>query len=301
MTRSRGRTIRSSFAGRLRKPAMAILIWITWMGPSTPAAGLKEETSAAFDRYITLTESRMDDDLRSDQFFVIDHLPDEKRKEVYEQLREGMPYIEEMRTQVDNHAIHIPNGLVHHWAGVIFIPKATLSETNAVLQDIDHETEIYKPDVRKAKLIERNGNETKILLQFYNKSIITVVLNAYSDVVVTQIGSSRLQSASRSTRIVEVEDWDGPNEHERTDGNDYGYMWRLNSYWRLEEKDGGVYVQNESITLSRTVPVMLAWLIDPLIKSIPREVMSHTLTNTQRAVERRRDAESKESRSESSR
>ena len=269
---------------------MAFLISVTLMGTSTPAAGLKPETAAAYDRYISLTESRMDEDVRADQFFVIDRLPEEKRKEAYEQLRQGVPYIEEMHTRADHQSIHIPSGLVHHWAGVIFIPRATLSETNAVLQDIEHEPEIYKPDVRRAKSIEQNGDDSKILLQFYNKSIVTVVLNAYSDVAVTHIGSSRLQSASRSTRIVEVMDWDGPNEHERTDGNDYGYMWRLNSYWRLEEKDGGVYVQNESITLSRTVPVMLAWLIDPLIKSIPREVMSRTLSNTQKAVELRRAA-----------
>ena len=137
-----------------------------------------------------------------------------------------------------------------------------------------HEPEIYKPEIRRAKLIERNGNESKIYLQFYNKSIVTVVLNAYFDVIETQIGSTRIQSASRSTRIVEVENPGSPDEHERTDGNDHGYMWRLNSYWRIEEKDGGVYVQNESITLTRTVPALLAWLINPLTKSIPRDVLS---------------------------
>ncbi len=62
-------------------------------------------------------------------------------------------------------------------------------------------------------------------------------------------------------------------------------MWRLNSYWRLEEKDGGIYVQNQSVSLSRTVPVLLAWLIEPLTKSIPREVLSRTLNDTRKAVE----------------
>jgi hypothetical protein len=61
-------------------------------------------------------------------------------------------------------------------------------------------------------------------------------------------------------------------------------MWRLNSYWRVEEKDGGVYVQTESITLSRTVPMMLAWIINPLTKSIPRDVILQLLTDTQKAV-----------------
>jgi len=174
--------------------------------------------------------------------------------------------------------------MVHHWVGVIFIPKATLFETDAVLHDYDDEAIIYKPEIRRAKLIERHGNVSKIYLQFYSKSVITVVLNAYFDVTETQLGSTRIQSASHSTRIAEVVNPGDPDEHERTDGQDHGYMWRLCSYWRLEEKDGGVYVENESITLTRAVPVMLAWLINTLTKSIPRDVLLHTLTDTQKAV-----------------
>jgi hypothetical protein len=174
--------------------------------------------------------------------------------------------------------------MIHHWAGVMFIPKAMLSETIAVLQDYENEPSIYNPEIRRSKLIERRGNRSKIYLQFYNKSIVTVVLDAYFDVVETYIGSTQAQSASRSTRIVEVVNPNSPDEHERTDGNDHGYMWRLYSYWRIEEKGGGVYIQNESITLSRTVPVMLAWLINPLTKSIPREVLHDMLTDTKKAV-----------------
>jgi len=61
-------------------------------------------------------------------------------------------------------------------------------------------------------------------------------------------------------------------------------MWRLYTYWRVEEKDGGIYLQNESIALSRTVPFLLAWLVDPLVKSIPRNVITHLLIDTQKAV-----------------
>jgi hypothetical protein len=206
-----------------------------------------------------------------------------------------------LHTQEGHHPIRIPSGLIHHWVGVHFIPKATLFETNAVLQDYDDEPEIYKPDIRRAKLIEQNGYESKIYLQFYSKTIVTVVLNAYFDVVETRLGSSRIQSASRSTRVAEVEGWESPAEHERTGNEDHGYMWRLNSYWRIEEKDGGVYVENESITLTRTVPTLLAWLINPLTKSIPHDVLVHTLTNTRDAVVKvealpKQDALSQESR-----
>jgi hypothetical protein len=265
------------------------LVLVFWnlfplFGVSARASELKPETVAAFDRYIAATEARMGEDARLNQFLIVDRLPDLQRREAYDQLQRGQAYIEELHTKQDNRPIHIPSGLIHHWVGVKFIPKGTLSETLAVLNDFNSEPEIYKPEIRRAKLIEQNGNKSKIYLQFYSKSIVTVVLDAYFDVIATPIGGARAQSASRSTRIVEVENPGGPNEHERTDGNDHGYMWRLCSYWRIEEKDGGVYIQNESITLTRTVPALLAWLIDPLTKSIPRGVLLDMLIDTQKAV-----------------
>lgn len=273
-----------SLARELQKPALMLLILAGLAGNSTHAGQVKPETAAAFEHYVAATEARMDEDVRLNQFLVVDRLPDSQRKDAYDQLQQGQIYIEELHTLEDRHAIHIPSGLVHHWTGVIFIPKATLAEADAVLNDFKDEPEIYKPDIRRARLIEQNGSDSKIYLQFYSKTLVTVVLNAYFDVVETRLGSTRIQSASRSTRVAEVESWGSPDEHERTGDEDHGYMWRLNSYWRIEEKDGGVYVENESITLTRTVPLLLAWLINPLTKSIPHDVLVHTLTNTRDAV-----------------
>lgn len=284
MRRSPTRESLHLFPGQLKRLVLVFGILSGPLAPAAPAVELKPETVAAFDRYIAATEARMSQDTASDHFLVIDRLPEAQRKEAYDQLQHGQPYIEELQTEADGRPIHIPSGLIHHWVGVIFIPKGTLPDVNAVLQDIQNEPSIYKPEIRKARLIGHEGNESKVYLQFYNKSIITVVLNAYFDVVETQLGSSRAQSVSRSTRIAEVMDAGTPNEHERADGGDHGYMWRMRSYWRIEEKDGGVYVQNESITLTRTVPAMLAWLINPLTKSIPREVLLDMLNDTQKAV-----------------
>jgi hypothetical protein len=284
LRRSRIHECAHRLVAQLQLLSLLVLILPGLLGISARAYQLKPETAAAFDRYVALTEARMDDDLHLDQFLIMDRLPDVQRIEAYDQLQKGQVYIEELHTQQDHHPIHIPSGLIHHWVGVIFIPKATLSETNAVLQDYENEPDIYKPEIRRAKLIERNGNESKIVLQFYNKAIVTVVLNEYSNVVETKLGRTRMQSASRSTRIAEVANPGGPDEHERAEGDDHGYMWRLNSYWRIEEKDGGVYIQNESITLSRTVPPLLAWIVSSLVKSIPRDVLTRTLTNTRTAV-----------------
>lgn len=268
----------------MRKILVALCILVDFGGMAVRATELKPETAATFDRYVHAMEARMAEDTGRDQFLVVDRLPDARRTAAYAQLKNGQVYIEAMSAREGDRPIKAPNGLVHHWAGVIFIPRATFSEVTAVLRDYDCHEDTYKPQIRKSKLIERNGDESKIYFQFFNHSIVTVILNANFDVRDTQFGPGRFQTVSRSTRIAEVENADSPNEHEKTVGNDHGYMWRLYTYWRIEEKDGGVYVQNESVSLSRTVPALIAFVVNPLVKSIPRNVLIHLLTDTRNAV-----------------
>ena len=268
----------------MRMILVALCILADVGGMAARATELKPETAAAFDRYVRAMEARMDGDIRFDHFLIIDRLPDARRAEVYEQLKNGQVYIEAMSAREGDRPIKAPSGLIHHWAGVIFIPKATFNEVTAVLRDYDCHEDIYKPQIRKSKLIERNGDESKTYFQFFNHSIVTVIMNANFDVRDAQFGSGRFQTVSKSTRIAEVENPDSPNEHEKPVGNDHGYMWRLYTYWRIEEKDGGVYVQNESVSLSRTVPALLAFIVNPLVKSIPRNVLVHLLIDTRNAV-----------------
>lgn len=257
---------------------MLPVFWIlTELLASAHAMEVKPETAISFDRYVRAVESRMDDDLRHDQFLVVDRFPHLRRQKAYDLLQQGQIYIEELHAREDDRPILIPGGLIHHWTGVIFIPKATLSQAIDVLRDYDNHENIYKPQVRRSKLIEHNGNQSKVYFQLFNKSVVTVILNAYFDVSDAEFGTTRYQIASHSTRIAEVANPDRPNEHEHPVGNDHGYMWRFDTYWRVEEKDGGVYVQNESVALSRTVPAILAWLVNPLVKSIPRNILLHLL------------------------
>jgi len=251
----------------------------------TQAAELKPDTAAAFGRYIRANEAAMADDLRSGHFLCIDRLPDVSRQETYAKLRHGQIYIEQLHTkEEDGKSIQIPGGLVHHWVGVIFIPGATLPQVLAILQDYDNHKNVYKPEVRRSKLLEHNGNEFKVYLQFYRKSIVAVVINVDFDVHYTISGPTRVLSQSYSTRVAEVENPDKPNERELPVGNDHGYVWRLDNYWRIEQKDHGVYVQVESVALSRSIPAIFAWLINPLVRNIPRAVLSNLLNATCRAV-----------------
>jgi len=248
------------------------------------ASELKPGTAAAFERYIRATEAQRTADLGNGVALVIDGLPDPARKEAYAKLHQGELYIEPLHSKEDGHRIPIHDGLVHHWVGTIFIPGARLSEVLVVLQNYDNQQNVYKPYVRRSKLVGHNGNEYRIYLQLFQKSIATVVINANFDVHYAMPGPTQAVSQSYSTRIAEVENPDKPNEHELPVGNDHGYLWRLDSYWNIEEKDGGAYVQVESIALTRSIPPLVAWLVNPLVRSIPRSVLSNLLTATREAV-----------------
>lgn len=266
--------------------ALLLVVWIAagLLVPPAEGSELKAATLAAFDRYIRATEARMEDDLREGHFFFVDRLPDNHRRAIGAQLLQGMVEIQRLQTLEEGRTIPIHSGMIHHWVGLIFVPNATLPQVRAVLEDYDEHEKFYKPEIRRSKLLERNGNESKTYLQLYKKSLITVVLNANFDITDTQFTSTRAASKSYSTRIAEVANLGKPDEHELPVGMDHGYMWRLYTYWRIEEKGSGVYLQVEVVALTRKFPLLLGWLINPLIENIPRSTISSLLINTRRAI-----------------
>jgi hypothetical protein len=96
----------------------------------------------------------------------------------------------------------------------------------------------------------------------------------------TPLSSTRLLSRSVATRIAEVKDAGKPSERELDSRKDTSIVWRLNTYWRLEEKDGGVYVECQAISLTRAAPPGLGWLLHPIIRSLPGASLAHVLEAT---------------------
>jgi hypothetical protein len=181
--------------------------------------------------------------------------------------------------------IETPDGLIHHWIGAVFIPRATLAMVLALVQDYDRHQEIYKPEVVRSHLIKHDGNDYQIFYRLREKKVITVTLNTNHDVLYFPIDATHCRSRSVATRIAEVADADQPTEREKPVGHDGGFLWRMNSYWRFEQKDGGVFVEVESVSLTRDIPLGLGWLIKPFVTSIPRESLVMTLGATRSAVE----------------
>lgn len=261
---------------------LAIAIIVVLVGDGL-AEQLRPETAAAFDSYVQQREKQISQELNAKPFLQVDGLPAGERANAYSQIKKGEVIADRMPPD-SSHATHVPHGLIHHWIGTVFIPGVTLARTLAFLQDYDNQYRFYAPEVQRSKLLQRNGNDFRIFLRLKKTKIIAVILNTTYDVKYIPLSADRAVSFSHSTRIAEVENAGKSDEFEKPVGDDSGFMWRLNSYWRFLQRDGGVYVQLEAISLTRDIPTAVGWLVTPFVTSIPRESLTFTLTRTREAL-----------------
>ncbi|MGB6835843.1 MAG: hypothetical protein WBE24_20475 [Candidatus Acidiferrum sp.] len=259
--------------------------------PSASAANpapekLESNTIAAFDRYVHLTDERNDSELkRGSALLWIDALPDAQRAEAYSALKRGEVQIHQLSTLDNGTPIDCPGGMIHHWVGVVFIPGAKLGDVLGILEDYDHQSIYYAPDVERSKIESRDGDHFRVFLRFHRHKIITVVLDTEHEVTYFHDAPGRAHSRSSAVRIAEVENPGAHDEREKKPGDDGGFLWRMETWWRMEERDGGVYVQSEVASLTRDIPTGLGWLIGPFVTSIPKETLLFTLDATRKAVE----------------
>jgi hypothetical protein len=303
-----GNSVRQSegFAGQVKAinsiPARALaclLVSLAWHQMSAPAAHaaepplpkLKRDTLGAFERYVRLVETRNDAELkRGTDLLWIDGLPGEQRAEAYAALKLGEVKMRKLEILDDGKPIACPGGMIHHWTGLVFIPGAELENVLSVLEDYDRHSVYYAPDVEKSKIESRDGEHFRVFLRFRRHKVITVVLNTEHEVQYFHDAPGRAHSRSSAVRIVEVENAGKSDEREKTPGDDGGFMWRMETWWRMEKRDGGVYLQSEVASLTRDIPIGLGWMIKPFVTGIPKESLTFTLEATRKAVEARRSA-----------
>jgi hypothetical protein len=270
---------------RARKLFITALILCLLAPSAVNAEDLKPKTIDAFNRYVQLTEAQIDSELaRRQPFLWVEGLPENRREAAYRDLRDGKVVIDHLETLDGEKKASVPGGLIHHWTGMIFIPGATLAQTIAFEQDYDNQQQYFRPDVMRSKILQRNGNDFVIELRFYKKKIITTVIDTTHDVHYQPVDATHEWSRSHTTHIQEVNDAGKADEKLEPEGHDRGFLWRMNTYWRFEEKDGGTYVECQSISLTRDIPTGLGWMIGPYVNSVPRESLTFTLDRTRSAV-----------------
>jgi hypothetical protein len=259
-----------------------------WAGePALPK--LRTETQGAFERYLKLVEARNDVELkRGTNPLWIDGFPEEQRAEAYTALKRGEVKMQKLEILDNNKPIACPGGMIHHWTGVVFIPGTNLEQVLGVLEDYDRHSVYYAPDVERSKIESRDGEHFRVFLRFRRHKVITVVLNTEHEVQYFHDAPGKAHSRSSAVRIAEVANAGKSDEREKTPGDDDGFMWRMETWWRMEERDGGVYVQSEVASLTRNIPTGLGWMIRPFVTDIPKESLTFTLGATRKAVEAHR-------------
>jgi hypothetical protein len=272
-------------AGRRWRGWLALgLVMVLGSGASGAPVVLEPKAASGFARYVELTDARNAQELKGAARLWIDLLAGGEREADYAALRRGEVELRKLQTLDGGAEIKVPGALVHHWVGAIYIPGVSVDDVLAILQDYDRQSVYYAPDVERSKLESRDGEHFRAFLRFRRHKVITVVLDTEHDIHYFRDAAGMAHSRSSAVRIAQVENPGEANEREKTPGDDDGFMWKMETWWRLEQRDGGVYVQSEVASLTRSIPTGLGWMVGPFVTSIPKESLTFTLEATRKAV-----------------
>lgn len=247
------------------------------MAQSAKPVQLNPQTLAAFYAYIHHAETEAKQTLHESGLFLWSDFNSERVQKVRAQQVVAQFWS-------GRGPVKAPSGLIHDWIAAAFIPESTIQEIFGVIQDYDNHKNIYKPEVLNSKLISRQDDDFQIYLRLLKKKIITVVLDTDHEVHYRLVGPTRWVCHSYTTRIAEVENAGSQDERVLQPDTGYGFLWRLYSYWRFEQRDAGVVVECRAISLTRDVPFGLGWAIEPIIKKLPKESLINTLAATRQAL-----------------
>jgi len=222
---------------------------------------LSPKTTSAFNQYQKTAESQF------------------TWKPYYAQIQPGEVKIDPIK---GTGSTQVTGGLVHDWVAATLVKNTTVDAVLAVLRNYPAYKTVYAPETMDATVISHNGNQWRIGLKLKKTKVLTVILNGEFDVEYRELSPGRWSMTSRSTRMAEVE-----GDRELPQGSGYGFLWRLNAYWLIEQRPEGVYMECRSLSLSRDVPFLLGPIVRPFVTAVPKESLQQTMDDTVRAVRER--------------
>ncbi len=184
-----------------------------------------------------------------------------------------------IKPSIGKSPIDVPEGMIHDWTASVLIPHTTTDKAVHVFQDYGAYKTMFGPEVVESKLLAHDGGHWKTFLKLRRKKVVTAVLDSEYDVEYRPLGDGRWAILSRSTRINELD-----GNQELGPGQGHGYLWRLNAYWLLEPRPGGIYMECRSISLTRDIPQGLGWMVRPIVTSLPKESLQNTLEAARSAL-----------------
>jgi putative flippase GtrA len=260
------------------RPSVFLLVVGSMLANGAPAAAQSAEALKGWNAYVATVERRQAEDAST--FFALD-----LRKA--ERWRDRAQAGEIPMKEVDPPSV--ADAKMHHWAGAVYVPHTTVDTVVRRLQEFaGRESEFYS-EVKGSKLLERAGDRLRVFMRIErDASILTATYNTEHTVEYRRIGPARATSRSVATKIAELADAGTPREREKRAGEDHGFLWRLNAYWRFEQSGDGVLIECESVSLSRSVPFVVRPLVGPIANRIARESLESTLKSLRSFLSRQK-------------
>lgn len=232
------------------------------------------QARAAFQNYITAVEQRFDAQNASREGYLwIDQDPQRR-----DTVRKGEIAVKQI------HAPQVDGGTIEDWIGGAFLPNATLDQVLKADQDYGNYTKYYAPEIVQARLLSHDGNHFQVLYRLKKHKVVTVVLDTVHDIDFLPLSANRYSIRSRSASVREVRNAGEPDEKILPEGEGLGFLWAMNSYWRVEQRDGGVYIECEVVTLARSIPFGMGAMLRPMIESFASDSLGNTLKAKRAAV-----------------
>ena len=251
------------------------------LGQPAPAA------VSGFVSYASAVESRLDRQHRSCDTFIA---PMESPQLSETRLDQGELAVEQL---TPSGGTVLPGARLQHWRGTAFIIGAKAAGFERLMENFNTYPQHFSPQILRARVLSQDGDRFQVRLRASQRHVITVVMDTDYDIVFRRLDPEHGYSISRSTKISEIDSPGSVNEPVLSPSREHGFLWRLNTYWSYEERNGGLYIQIETISLSRSIPLGLGWIVGPFVESVPRESMEFTLRSTCNAMRNsfKRDAQ----------
>jgi hypothetical protein len=254
-------------------------------GAWAAAAELTPPTIAAFDHYVELTEARMAGEVAgAAPLLWIDRQRADARIRLITSLKAGQVDVEKLETRDRGESIRVPDGLIHHWMGTVWIPGASLEGVISFVQDYAGYPAAFGPLVRSARVTAHEGDRFDVAMRTETHKVITVVVDATYRIDYTRIDARRVLVKTVASDLKEIENAGTLNERAVAAEHGRGYVWRMNTYCAFESQADGTFEQCESISLSRGLPFGIGWMIEPFVTSVPKETLEFTLGHVRQAL-----------------
>jgi hypothetical protein len=259
------------------RPVIAAIILMFCAAQISRTAELQSDTLKAWNAYLEKTQSLEDRTSGGHPFLWMDESPDRAAR-----VRRGEVVFAPV---VGRGTANVSHGLIHDWVGAIFIPGATIDDLWAVIHDYDNYEQLYRPVVTSSRTLACADKRQEFQMVWHRKVLfVSAAIEGRYQSRDVMLDPHRGYNLAEAVEVREIQGYGHNDERLLPPDTGSGFIWRIRSISRYEERDGGVYLELEAMALTRDIPASLAWMVNPVVNRLSINSLTATLRQTRDAV-----------------